>query len=59
MQLRNQFLLKTQMKLTVKLTVTLLHPYATMQVFPLSEVAEAHKQVETEHTRGKVVLQVS
>lgn len=29
------------------------------KVFPLSEVAAAHKQVETGHTRGKVVLQVA
>ncbi|WIA42334.1 hypothetical protein OEZ86_008346 [Tetradesmus obliquus] len=28
------------------------------KVFPLSEVADAHRQVETGHTRGKVVLQV-
>jgi NADPH:quinone reductase-like Zn-dependent oxidoreductase len=32
---------------------------ALLQVFPLSEVAEAHKQVETEHTRGKVVLSIT
>jgi NADPH:quinone reductase-like Zn-dependent oxidoreductase len=29
-----------------------------LQVYPLSEVAAAHTQVETEHTRGKVVLAV-
>ena len=29
-----------------------------LQVFPLSEAAAAHKQVETGHTRGKVVLQI-
>jgi hypothetical protein len=29
-----------------------------LQVFPLSEVAAAHQQVETGHTRGKVVLQI-
>jgi hypothetical protein len=29
------------------------------QVFPLSEVAEAHKQVESGHTRGKVVLAIT
>ena len=28
------------------------------QVFPLSEAAAAHQQVETGHTRGKVVLQI-
>eukprot|EP00882_Tetradesmus_deserticola_P003189 GHRQ01003380.1.p1 GENE.GHRQ01003380.1~~GHRQ01003380.1.p1 ORF type:complete len:233 (+),score=88.23 GHRQ01003380.1:312-1010(+) len=28
------------------------------QVFPLAEVADAHKQVETGHTRGKVVLAI-
>lgn len=28
------------------------------QVFPLSEVAAAHQQVESGHTRGKVVLSV-
>ena len=29
------------------------------QTFPLSEVAKAHQQVETRHTRGKVVLTVA
>lgn len=28
------------------------------KVYPLSEVSEAHRQVETQHTRGKVVLRV-
>ena len=28
------------------------------QTFPLKDVAEAHRQIETRHTRGKVVLQV-
>jgi NADPH:quinone reductase-like Zn-dependent oxidoreductase len=29
------------------------------QTFPLSEVAKAHQQVETHHTRGKIVLTVA
>jgi NADPH:quinone reductase-like Zn-dependent oxidoreductase len=28
------------------------------QVFPLSEAAKAHQQVETHHTVGKIVLKV-
>jgi NADPH:quinone reductase-like Zn-dependent oxidoreductase len=28
------------------------------QTFPLAEIAKAHQQVETHHTRGKVVLTV-
>jgi NADPH:quinone reductase-like Zn-dependent oxidoreductase len=28
------------------------------KVFPLAEVADAHRQVETWHTRGKVVLAI-
>lgn len=28
------------------------------KVFPLDQVVDAHKQVETGHTRGKVVLTV-
>jgi NADPH:quinone reductase-like Zn-dependent oxidoreductase len=28
------------------------------KVFPLAEVADAHRQVETGHTRGKVVLAI-
>ena len=28
-------------------------------VFPLHEIAKAHQQIETEHTRGKIVLTVS
>jgi NADPH:quinone reductase-like Zn-dependent oxidoreductase len=29
------------------------------QVFPLSEASKAHQQIETRHTRGKIVLKVS
>ena len=29
------------------------------QTFPLSETAKAHEQIETKHTRGKVVLKVA
>jgi NADPH:quinone reductase-like Zn-dependent oxidoreductase len=29
------------------------------QVFPLAEVAVAHEQIETRHTRGKIVLKVA
>jgi NADPH:quinone reductase-like Zn-dependent oxidoreductase len=29
------------------------------QVFPLTDVAKAHQQIETRHTRGKIVLKVS
>jgi len=29
------------------------------QVLPLSEVAKAHEQIATHHTRGKIVLQVA
>jgi NADPH:quinone reductase-like Zn-dependent oxidoreductase len=29
------------------------------QVFPLSEASKAHQQIETRHTRGKIVLSVS
>lgn len=29
------------------------------QTFPLAEVAKAHQQVETRHTRGKVVLKIA
>jgi NADPH:quinone reductase-like Zn-dependent oxidoreductase len=29
------------------------------QVFPLSEASKAHEQIETRHTRGKIVLKVS
>ncbi len=29
------------------------------QTFPLSEVAKAHEQIATRHTRGKIVLQVA
>jgi NADPH:quinone reductase-like Zn-dependent oxidoreductase len=29
------------------------------QVLPLSEVAKAHEQIATRHTRGKIVLQVA
>ena len=29
------------------------------QTFPLSNVAEAHRQIETRHTRGKIVLKVA
>lgn len=29
------------------------------QVFPLSEVAKAHKQIETGHTRAKIVLKIA
>ena len=32
--------------------------FSVLQVFPLSEAADAHRQVETGHTRGKVVLSV-
>jgi NADPH:quinone reductase-like Zn-dependent oxidoreductase len=28
------------------------------QVFPLSEASKAHQQIETRHTRGKIVLKV-
>jgi NADPH:quinone reductase-like Zn-dependent oxidoreductase len=28
------------------------------QTFPLSDVANAHKQIETRHTRGKIVLKI-
>jgi NADPH:quinone reductase-like Zn-dependent oxidoreductase len=28
------------------------------QTFPLSEVAKAHRQIETRHTRGKIVLKI-
>jgi NADPH:quinone reductase-like Zn-dependent oxidoreductase len=28
------------------------------KVFPLAEIADAHRQVETGHTRGKVVLSI-
>ena len=29
------------------------------QVFPLAQVAEAHRESETWHTRGKLVLEVN
>jgi NADPH:quinone reductase-like Zn-dependent oxidoreductase len=29
------------------------------QVLPLSEVAKAHQQIATRHTRGKIVLKVA
>ncbi len=29
------------------------------QTFPLKDVAEAHRQIETHHTRGKIVLKVA
>ncbi len=29
------------------------------QTFPLSEIAEAHRQIETHHTRGKIVIKVA
>jgi NADPH2:quinone reductase len=28
------------------------------QVFPLADIAAAHQQVETGHTRGKIVLSI-
>jgi NADPH:quinone reductase-like Zn-dependent oxidoreductase len=28
------------------------------QTFPLSDVAKAHQQIETRHTRGKIVLKI-
>jgi NADPH:quinone reductase-like Zn-dependent oxidoreductase len=29
------------------------------QVYPLSEVVEAHRQSETKHVRGKLVLEIA
>ena len=29
------------------------------QVFPLADAAKAHEQIETHHTRGKIVLKVA
>lgn len=29
------------------------------QIFPLAEAAKAHQQIETRHTRGKIVLKVA
>jgi NADPH:quinone reductase-like Zn-dependent oxidoreductase len=28
------------------------------QTFPLADVAKAHEQIETHHTRGKIVLKI-
>ena len=45
-------------KLTKLIEAKKLTPIVS-QVFPLAEAAKAHQQIETHHTRGKIVLKVA
>ncbi len=45
-------------KLTKLIEAKKLMPIVS-QVFPLAEAAKAHQQIETHHTRGKIVLKVA